>query len=83
MIRVQWPKVVDMQQKIMKLLKLPLEFKAYWSFRSDDKWRNVICLETYKNVKTMHCCKTGINWHWFLDFANTRILTKTCPALRW
>ena len=60
-IRFQWPKAVDMQQKIMKQVKLLLEFKAYSSFRSNDKWRNVTCLETYKYVKTMHCCKTRIN----------------------
>ena len=31
----------------------------------------------------MHCSKTWINVHRFLDFANTRILAKTCPALSW
>ena len=57
--------------------------KLNWSFCSDEKWSNN--LETYKNIKTMHCSKTGINLDRFLDFANTRdrILAKTCPALSW
>ena len=44
---------------------------------------DVTCLETYKKYKTTHCSKTWINVHRFLDFANTRILAKTCPALSW
>ena len=43
----------------------------------------VICLETYQTAKTMHCSKTWINLHRFLDFANTRILLETCPGLSW
>ena len=43
----------------------------------------VICLETYQTSKTMHCSKTWINLHRFLDFANTRILLETCPGLSW
>ena len=31
----------------------------------------------------MHCSKTWINLHRFLDFAHTRILPKTCPTLSW
>ena len=33
---------------------------------------SVICLETYQTSKTMHCSKTWINLHRFLDFANSR-----------
>ena len=44
---------------------------------------DVICLETYKIVKTIHCSKTWINVHRFLDIAITGILPKTCPRLRW
>ena len=44
---------------------------------------DVTCLETYQNMKTMHCSKTWINLHRFLDFANTCILPKTCPAPSW
>ena len=31
----------------------------------------------------MHCSKTWIKLHRFLDFAHTRILPKTCPTLSW
>ena len=57
-IRVQWPSAVGVQYKIMKQLKLPLEFKAYWSLRITS---DVTCFETYKNLKPMHCDETWIN----------------------
>ena len=44
---------------------------------------DITCLEMYKNVKTMHWSKTWINLHRFLDFANTCIIPKMCPALSW
>ena len=31
----------------------------------------------------MHCSQTWIKLHRFLEFANTRILPKTFPALSW
>ena len=59
----------------------------YWNLKVIEAFarmtREVTCLETYKNVKTKHCSKTWINLHRFLDFANTRILPKTCPLLSW
>ena len=63
--------------------KLPMELKAHWSFPITC---DVTCLETYKNIKTIHFNKTWINLiyvHRFLDFASTRVLLKTCPALSW
>ena len=60
-------------------------FDYYWNLKVIEAFarmtREVTCLETYKNVKTKHCSKTWINLHRFLDFANTRILPKTCPLL--
>ena len=47
----------------------------YWSFRMTS---DVTCLETYKHINTMHC-----SLHRSLDFASSRILPKTCPALSW
>ena len=51
-------------KKIMKQLKSPLEFKAYWGFRMTS---NVTSLETYKSIKTMHSIETWINLI-YLDF---------------
>ena len=79
-ICVQWPKATDMQYNTMRQLKLPLEFKAYWSFWMTS---DLTCMETYKNVKTMHYSETWIKLHWFLYFASTRHLPKTCPTLNW
>ena len=44
---------------------------------------DITCLEMYKNVTTMHWSKTWINLHRFLDFADTCIISKMCPALSW
>ena len=57
----------------------------YWNLKVIEAFapmtRDVTCLDTYKDVKTMHCNKTWINFHRFLDFANTPILPKPCPLL--
>ena len=42
---------------------------------SGDKRRNML---KYKHINTMHC-----SLHRPLDFASSRILLKTCPALSW
>ena len=59
----------------------------HWSLKFIEAFarmiNDVICLETYKTAKTMHCSKTWINLHRFLEFANTLILLKTCPGLSW
>ena len=39
--------------------KLTLEFKAYWSFRMTS---DVACLETYKNIYTMHFVQRSETW---------------------
>ena len=39
--------------------KLTLEFKAYWSFRMTS---DVACLETSKNIYTMHFVQRGETW---------------------
>ena len=67
--------------------KLPLEFKALKSFRIKGDV-DVTCLKTYKNIKawkTMYCRNQNklYSLYRFLEFANTRILLKTCPALSW
>ena len=47
----------------------------YWSFRMTS---DVTCLERYKHINTTQC-----SLHRSLDFASSRILSKTCPALSW
>ena len=39
---------------------------------------DVTWLETYKNIKTMHCSKTWINLHRFLDFVNACAFDHIC-----
>ena len=46
--------VLNDQRSLWNKKKLPLEFKAYWSFRMTS---DLTCLETYKNFNTMHFVK--------------------------
>ena len=57
-IRVQWPRAVDMQYKIMKKPSSPQEFKCCWSVQMKS---DVACLETYKNIKTIQWSETRIS----------------------
>ena len=57
-------------------------FEAFFFQMTSD----VTCLETYAKKYKNHALKwklNKLNLHGFLDFANTRILPITCPALRW
>ena len=49
---------IENNEKSLVSFSLPLEFRGYWSFQMTS---NVICLETYKNIKTMHWSETWIN----------------------
>ena len=61
--------------------KLPLGFKAYWSFQF--KTWDVRCLETKYKSHALQWNLNKLNLHRFLDFVSTRVLPKTCPAFSW
>ena len=56
--------------------------KSYWSFQMTS---DLMCLETYRNIKTMHCSVTWINLvTWIKRLCNHSYLTEnlSCTKLR-